>query len=199
MKYTYLIMQAEEYGFTKKEDENYLKFVDDYKNKISISKTEKNSVNLIIQFSDDRVLKFTKEAIILAETPLLERVDTINYLLNTSEKKEKFIRECVDTIIHFMEINENYYRDLTKSILSFYIENNICEYGFDIESVLENLKELDPEKLYDLIINLDDEKYIFLKRNFLSMSKEYVEKVLCSFLSRIRIFVEKYDNKNFNV
>ncbi len=199
MKYTYLITQAEEYGFTKKEDENYLKFVDDYKNKISISKTKKNSINLIIQFSDDRVLKFTKEAIMLAETSLLERADTINYLLDTNEKKEKFIRECVDTIIHFMEINENYYRDLTKSILSFYIENNICEYGFDIGSVLENLKELDPEKLYDLIINLDDEKYMFLKRSFLSMSKEYVEKVLCSFLSQIRIFVEKYDNKNFNV
>lgn len=89
MKYTYLIIQAEEYGFTKKEDENYLKFVDDYKNKIIISKTEKNSINLIIQFSDDRVLKFTKEAIMLAETPLLERVDTINYLLNISKKKRK--------------------------------------------------------------------------------------------------------------
>lgn len=199
MKYTYLIIQAEEYGFTKKEDENYLKFVDDYKNKIIISKTEKNSINLIIQFSDDRVLKFTKEAIMLAETPLLERVDTINYLLNISEKKEKFIRECVDTIVYLMDIKENYYKDLTKSILSFYIENNIFEYGFDIESVLENLKKLDPEKLYDLIINLDDEKYKFLKRSFLSMSKEYVEKVLCSFLSQIRIFVENYDSKNFNV
>lgn len=196
MKYKYLIMQAEEYGFIKKEDEDCLKFVDDYKNKIIISKTEENKINLIIQFSDDRVLKFTKEAIILAKTPLLERVDTINYLLDISEKKERFISECVDTIIYLMEIKENYYKDLTKSILSFYIENNICEYGFDIEGVLENLKGLDSEKLYDLIINLDNEKYMFLKRTFLSMSKEYFEKVLCSFLSQIRIFVEKYDNEN---
>lgn len=199
MKYKYLIMQAEEYGFIEKEDEDCLKFVDDYKNEISISKTEKNNINLIIQFSDDKVLKFTKEAIILAETPLLERVDTINYLLDISEKKEKFIRDCVNTIIHLMEINENYYKDLTKSILSFYFESNISEYGFDVESVLEDLKELDPEKLYDLIINSDDEKYTSLKRNFLYISKEYAEKTLCSFLSQIRIFVEKYNNKNFDI
>lgn len=199
MKYKYLIMQAEGYGFIKKEDEDCLKFVDDYKNEISISKTEKNNINLIIRFSDDRVLKFTKEAIILAETSLLERLDSINYLLDINEKKEKFIRECVDIIIHLMEINENYYKDLTKSILSFYFESNISEYGFDIESILEDLKELDPEKLYDLIINSDDEKYTSLKRDFLYMSKEYAEKVLCSFLGQIRVFVEMHDNKIFDI